>query len=45
MTEKWANIIVRWLINRKAIAEEDKELYIYAIYSVFLSMYPIFLHL
>ncbi len=41
MIKKWTNMIASWLINREVIEEKDKELYIYAIYSAFLSICPV----
>ncbi len=41
MTTKCTNVIVGWLIRCDAIEEKDRELYQYAVYSVFLSTYPL----
>ena len=41
MTKKCTNVIVGWLVRCDAIEEKDRELYQYAVYSVFLSTYPL----
>lgn len=43
MIKKYAELIVKWLINYEAVEETDKELYEYAIYSMILSASPLIL--
>lgn len=43
--EKCADVIVDWLIKYDAIEGTEKEIYSYAIYSLFLSVSPLFLAL
>ncbi len=41
MIKKCTNIIVGWLISCEALEESDKELYVYALYSVIISLAPL----
>lgn len=41
MIEKCTKVVVGWLISCDAIDEKNRELYSYAVYSVFLSVYPL----
>lgn len=43
MMEKCAGVITDWLIRCEMVKESDKELYQYAVYSVFLSLSPLLL--
>lgn len=43
MIEKCADIMADWLANHDAIKSDDKELYKYALYSIFLSLLPLLL--
>ena len=43
MIEKSTVKIADWLIRCQVITEEDRELYEYAIYSIFLTISPLFL--
>lgn len=43
MMEKCANVIADWLIRCEVVKETDKELYSYAVYSIFLSVSPLLL--
>ena len=45
MIEKCADMIVDWLVKCDAIKETEKEIYSYAIYSLFLAVSPFFLAL
>ncbi len=41
MMEKCADILVEWLIKSEVIKKEEKEIYVYAAYSLFLSIAPV----
>ncbi|MDD3417358.1 MAG: accessory gene regulator B family protein [Lachnospiraceae bacterium] len=43
MIEKCADAITNWLISYEVVGEKDKELYIYAVYSILLSLSPMLL--
>lgn len=43
MIEKCAGVVTDWLIKCEIVKETDKELYQYAVYSVFLSLSPLLL--
>lgn len=43
MMEKCAGVVTDWLISCEMVKETDKELYQYAVYSVFLSLSPLLL--
>ena len=43
MMEKCAGAVTDWLIRCEVVKETDKELYQYAVYSVFLSLSPLLL--
>lgn len=43
MIEKCANVIADWLVSCEVVKKTDKELYSYAVYSVFLSISPLLL--
>ena len=43
MIEKCANVIADWLIRCEAVKETDKEIYRYAVYTIFLSVSPLLL--
>lgn len=43
--KKCAEAITNWLISREAIGEEDRDLYVYAVYSILLSTSPLLLAL
>ena len=43
MMEKCAGVVADWLIRCEVVKETDKELYQYAVYSVFLSLSPLLL--
>lgn len=43
MIEKCAGVITDWLISYGAIKKTDKELYSYAVYSIFLTLSPLLL--
>ena len=40
MMEKCADILAEWLIKSEVIKKEEKEIYVYAAYSLFLSIVP-----
>lgn len=43
MIEKCAGVVTDWLIKCEMVEETDKELYQYAVYSIFLSLSPLLL--
>ncbi len=43
MINRCTEIIINWLINCEAIEETDRSLYEYALYSIFLTISPVFL--
>lgn len=43
MLEKGAEALTDWLVRHNAIKNADRELYVYAAYSIFLSILPLFM--
>ncbi len=43
MIKKYTVLVTNWLISCNAISEEDRELYEYAIYSILITISPLFL--
>ena len=40
MIARWSKLLTTYLIQNHGIKEEDRELYEYAVYSLFLSLHP-----